>query len=110
MLGTLLNRVLEIRRLSRVPDGQGGWLEQRVTVGTVRGRIRPASASESAQRYSGAQNLAVVTHVAYLPAGTDVRRDDELVDGNLVVTVRTVRPPSAGHHLEVDAEEVQAGG
>lgn len=103
----LLNQVSTIQRKARISDGQGGWTEAYADHATARGRIRPASASE---RTAGAQRQALITHVAYYPLGTDARRDDRLVFGGLVVTARAVRQPSARHHLEIDAEEVQAGG
>lgn len=107
MLAGLLNETLTVERITRTHDGQGGWREGWQTVGTERARVRPASARE---RQTGAVTEAEVTHVVYLRLEADVRRGDRLVRaGGEELTVVAVRRPSAGHHLEVDAEAVQHG-
>lgn len=108
MLAGLLNETVALERVSRTSDGQGGWLESWQQVGTQRARVRPASARE---REAGAVTEALVTHVVYLPPGADVRRGDRIRRANgEELTVVAVRRPSAGHHLEVDAEAIQHGG
>lgn len=102
---SLLNNTFSISRSRRTPDGRGGWAVDYVEIGTARGRIRPASSSE---RESAAQEQRLITHVLYLPAGTDVARGDRVTLGALVVDVEGIREPSrAGHHLEIDCREVQ---
>jgi len=107
----LLNITVTISRKSRVSDGQGGWTESWVEQDAVAGRVRPASQNEQTLAM---QRQVEVTHVAYFALGVDVVRDDRLVyvapNGDAkTLTVRAVREPSEPHHLEVDAEEVQAG-
>ncbi|HEY8414805.1 MAG TPA: head-tail adaptor protein [Thermaerobacter sp.] len=107
MIVHLLNEVVTVERRTRIPDGQGGWREDWRQVGTERARVRPASARE---REAGAVTEALVSHVVYFRDGADIRRGDRLgrASGERL-TVVAVRRPSAGHHLEVDAEAVQRG-
>lgn len=102
----LLNTTVVIKRNTRVTDNQGGWPSTRGAGTEVIARVRPASGGE---RTDAAQRSVELTHVVYLPFGTDVNRDDQLVHGTKSYTVRAVRTPSEPHHLEVDVEEVQRG-
>jgi SPP1 family predicted phage head-tail adaptor len=103
----LFDKTLILQRKTRIDDGQGGWIEDWQTVGTIRGRFRPASASE---RTAAAQEQAVISHVLYCAADEDVCRGDRVVLGNLIVEVTAVREPSyAGHHLECEGVAVQSG-
>ncbi len=102
---SLLNNEFAVTRMARVSDGQGGWSEVPVSVGTARGRMRPASGSE---RTVAAQEQRAISHVLYVLAETDVARGDLVSGAGLTVLVQGVREPSqAGHHLEVDCLEVQ---
>ena len=103
----LLNETVQVQRPARTPDGQGGWKEGWQEVGTARVRIRPASARE---REAGAVTEALLSHVVYALDGADIRRADRLLrtDGGILHVI-AVRQPSAGHHLEIDAEAVQRG-
>jgi SPP1 family predicted phage head-tail adaptor len=103
---SLLNHDFTLSRRRRTPDGQGGWSVDYVTVATVRGRIRPASASE---REQAAQEQRQITHVFYCLAGETIARGDHLALGGLTVDVDGVREPSlAGEHYEIDCLEIQA--
>ncbi|ADU50167.1 phage head-tail adaptor [Thermaerobacter marianensis DSM 12885] len=103
----LLNETVQIQRRTRTSDGQGGWKEGWQDVGTARVRIRPASARE---REAGAVTEALLSHVVYALDGADIRRGDRLVRASgETLAVISVRQPSAGHHLEIDAEAVQRG-
>ena len=103
----LLNETVQVQRPTRAPDGQGGWREGWQDVGAARVRIRPASARE---REAGAVTEALLSHVVYAMDGADIRRGDRLVRASgEMLTVIAVRRPSAGHHLEIDAEAVQRG-
>lgn len=106
LFAALLNTTVTIKRNERTSDEQGGWPTGRDAGIEVVARVRPASSGE---RTDAAQRQVQLTHVVYLPHGTDVRRDDLLVHGTKTYTVRAVRTPSEPHHLEVDAEEVQRG-
>jgi len=104
----LLNETVQVERPTRTADGQGGWKEGWQAAGLVRVRIRPASARE---REAGAVTEALLTHVVYAMDGADIRRGDRLVrESGEQLAVIAVRRPSAGHHLEIDAEAVQRGG
>lgn len=104
----LFNAKFNLFRPGRVSDGQGGWREALVPAGTVRGRLRPASARE---RLAAQQAQAQISHVFYGSAGIDVRRGDRIEGAGKSVSVVAVREPShAGHHVEIDCEEAQAGG
>lgn len=108
---SLLNHDFTHRRRRRTPDGQGGWALDYVAMGTVRGRIRPAT---SLERESAMAMERIVTHVFYCVAGEGVRRGDQLEATSaggytLIVEVDALREPSlAGEHLEFDCNEWQA--
>jgi head-tail adaptor len=92
-------------RPTRTSDGQGGWAVGYEDRGALTGRLRPASAYE---RTVAAQQQAYVSHVLYCAADEDVQREDLLTLGGVVVEVVAVREPSySGHHLEIDAYQVQ---
>ena len=102
---SLLNNEFTISRRTRVSDGQGGWPIAYVEIGTVRGRIRPASSNE---RVVAASEEQQISHVLYVLAGADVERGDLVECGDLAVDVLGVREPSlAGEHLEIDCMERQ---
>ena len=102
---SLLNNTFAIQRVSRSGDGHGNFPKSQTVLGSVQGRIRPASASE---KVAAAQYHQAITHVLYVAAETNIGRGDQVTCGNLVVEVLGVREPSkAGHHLEVDCLEVQ---
>ena len=102
---SLLNNDFLVERRRRTSDGQGGWSIDYVEIGTVSGRIRPASSRE---REIAALEERQITHVLYVVAGTDIVRGDRVTVANLVVEVEAIREPSkAGEHLEIDCNERQ---
>jgi len=102
---SLLNNEFTVTRMGRTSDGQGGWGEGPVLLGTVQGRMRPASARE---REVAAQEQREISHVLYVVAGEDIARGDLVSGGGIVVEVQGIREPSlAGHHLEIDCQEIQ---
>ena len=102
---SLLNNTFTVEKRGRTGDGQGGWTITYIASGTVRGRIRPATANERVVADAEQQQI---THVLYVVAGEDIARGDRVTCGDLVVEVQGVREPSeAGHHYEVDCLERQ---
>ena len=102
---SLLNNTFTVSRRVRTDDGQGGWGISYLELGTVEGRIRPATSSEREVADTEEQQISHVLYVAY---GEDVLRGDRVVCGNLEVEVLGIREPSlAGEHLEIDCLEVQ---
>jgi SPP1 family predicted phage head-tail adaptor len=102
-MGHLYNVAAALSRPQRTADGQGGFTETFVPVGTVRGRVRSWTSEEELV----ARQLGVrISHVFYCDL-TDVRRGDRLEVGTTVYDVRSVRQPSDPHHLMVDLEERQ---
>jgi SPP1 family predicted phage head-tail adaptor len=103
---SLLNNPVLVERRRRSPDGQGGWAIDYVTVGTVQGRIRPASSRE---REAGQREEQEISHVLYIVYGGDIGRGDRVTVGSLTVEVLGIREPSrAGEHLEIDCRERQS--
>jgi SPP1 family predicted phage head-tail adaptor len=102
---SLLNHDCSVSRRRRTSDGQGGWSKDYVPIGTLRGRIRPAS---SAEREQAMLEQRQITHVFYCLASEDVVRGDRLIVEDLTVDIDALREPSkAGHHYEFDALERQ---
>lgn len=109
---SLLNNTFTISRRVRTSDGQGGWAISYEDIGSVEGRLRPASGAE---REVAAQEERQITHVLYVVAsahisGTseDIQRGDQVEGDGVIVEVMGVREPSrAGHHLEIDCLEIQ---
>lgn len=92
-----------ISRRRRTPNGQGGWQIDYVDIGTVRGRIRPATSRE---REEAARRQRDITHVLYVFTAEDIVRGDRVSLAGFVVNVEGIREPSkAGHHLEIDCLE-----
>lgn len=101
----LLNNDFLVSRPVRIANGQGGWAIAYTPIGTVRGRMRPASGSE---RDIAQQEQRAITHVLYVIAGTDIQREDTVEGDEVTVKVQGVREPSrADHHLEIDCLEIQ---
>ena len=80
----LMTDEVEIKRPTRVSDGEGGYTNTRATVETTKGRYQTASARE----------LEIASHLANavegtitLPFGTDVRDTDQLVRAGITYNV-----------------------
>lgn len=103
----LLNATAEVWRFSRVPDGMGGYAESWAKVGDTRARFSQPSARE---RTIADKEEARLTHVAYLAAGSDVRRRDELRTPGRTYEVLAVFEPSVpGTYLRADCRSDQPG-
>jgi hypothetical protein len=118
---------LEVTRIERVPDGQGGFPETPVVVGTIDGSLQPLF---TAKTKAGEAERAEFRWQFYCDPGTDLRRDDMVV----VVAVRRLGegwvpvPPRPGSrmvvlsvgewidpiagldHVVAQVEDVQTGG
>ena len=104
---SLLNNTFTVYRQVRTSDGQGGWEISYLGMGTVEGRMRPATSNE---REVAANEEQQISHVLYVLAEEDVQRGDLVALGDLTVEVLGVREPSlADHHLEIDCLERQQG-
>lgn len=102
---SLLINTFTVDRRDRVWDGQGGWSIVYEAIGTVEGRIRPASAAE---REIAATEERHISHVLYTVVDEDIARGDRLTTGDLTVEVMGIREPSnMGHHWEIDCLERQ---
>lgn len=102
---SLLNETYTVSRRVRVSNGQGGWAVFYEEIGTVEGRLRPASGTE---REVAAQEQRQISHVLYVEADEDIERGDQVEGAGLSVEVQGIREPSqAGHHWEIDCLEVQ---
>lgn len=102
---SLLNNSFALSRIQRTPNGQGGWEVSYAPLGTVQGRLRPASATEV---LAAQQASTSISHVLYVVYGADIQRGDRVEGGGKTVDVQAVREPSTSHeHLEVDCLELQ---
>lgn len=96
-----------ISRKGRVPDGEGGYVEEYAPIATdVPCRRRPVSDRDS---QVAEQLQAVVAHVVYFLPDRDVRRGDQVeVDGFLLLVEAATRPSAPGY-LSAACSEVQKG-
>lgn len=102
---SLLNNSFVVSRRVRTDDGQGGWTISYLELGTVEGRICPATSNERVVADAEEQQI---THVLYVEHGEDIARGDLVICDDLTVEVLGVREPSkAGKHLEIDCLERQ---
>lgn len=103
----LFNKIFTHQRKIHVDDGQGGTYLDWQNIGTIRGRLRPASASE---RTVAAQEQAEISHIFYCSADEDIRRGDRLISADLTVEIIAIKDPSyMGHHLECEGLVIQNG-
>ena len=100
-----LNETVELFRKELVSDGQGGWSEQYVSNGESRCRVRSWTTEE---QLIARQEGTRVSHIMYLPGGTDIAYGDAARVRGMEAHVESVREPSlTGHHLMVDLDERQ---
>lgn len=105
---TLFNSTFTISIKTRASDGRGGWVVSWEEAGSVEGRMRPASATE---RLMAAQRQATLSHVLYVDADETIQRGNRISDGERTWDVVAIREPSlAGHHLEIECQEIQLEG
>ncbi|HUW11702.1 MAG TPA: phage head closure protein [Anaerolineae bacterium] len=108
LIATLFNHTFTVTRKTRASDGQGGWTQTYGSVGSVSGRMRPASATE---KVAAAQRQAEISHVLYTAADENIVRGDRVAGEGRTWDVTAIREPShAGHHLEIEAVEIQIEG
>ncbi len=105
VFASLLNHEFTVTRRTRTSDGQGGFTIGYSSVGTVNGRMRPASSNEKEVASAMQRNIS---HVLYVEVDADIERGDRVTFEGLTVDVLAIREPSLmGHHLEIDCLEVQ---
>ena len=69
--------VVYIQRLTRTPDGAGGWTETWQTVAMTKGRIAPSQRGAGEEVRAGAVT-AYGEYIVTLPHDTELRQDDRL--------------------------------
>ncbi|MFC8155865.1 head-tail adaptor protein [Streptomyces cinereoruber] len=103
----LLNRVLEVWRTVRSPDGGGGWETALVRQADVPAKVdQPSAAEQLLAQQGGAEH----THSVYLLPGADVRRGDELRGGGQTFRVVSVIEPSAPVYRKAECRLVEKEG
>jgi head-tail adaptor len=98
----LMNRTLTVRREVTASDGYGGQTVAYSLVGDVPARVSRPSASE---REVAAREGVEITHEVYLNPEADVRRGDQLVDGDQVLEVVSVVEPSRVDYRKATCRE-----
>ncbi|MGP3686529.1 phage head completion protein [Streptomyces sp. IBSNAI002] len=99
-VGRLLNTRVEAWRVGLVDDGGGGQQAAWALAGTHRARRSQPSARE---RTAAQQAGTVLVETWYFPAGTDVRRGDELrPPGRVVIVYAVYEPSEPGTYLRAD--------
>jgi len=103
----LLIHTLEHQRKVRVSQGKGVFKDVPTTIGTVIGRVNPASSKEV---LIGEQHQAKVSHAIYLETGADsVVNDEYIFNGRRFRVTVAKLIPSVDIYTKVLAEEVQHG-
>jgi SPP1 family predicted phage head-tail adaptor len=67
-----------VQKPVRVSNGQGGWNTTFPVAFTVRGNVQPITLRQQRELQISATQMALITHKAYLPGGTDVLAEDRL--------------------------------
>lgn len=100
---SLLNNLLELKRVTKTADDAGGFTESWDSIGYFYGRICPVSAGE---RMLADKKYADLTHKIYCEA-MDVRENDKIVWGDWTFQIIGILNPSEEfHHLQILAKEV----
>ena len=110
----LMNRQFSISRIERESNGAGGWPETEAFLGVISGRLRPVTAREKVVANSEDRET---THILYVPYnnpkvgeldGSEIKRGDLVLYGDLKIEVLGVRDPSLAHeHLEIDCVQME---
>lgn len=101
----LLIHDIEVYEKQQVSDGQGGYKERYGLKAQFRGRVRPSSSRE---RMMAARWNALLTHVLYTMTDASIERGDQVIAEGRTYRVHSVQEPSlAGHHYEVNLEQIQ---
>lgn len=94
----LFNHEFTHQRQETTIDPEGIPVTTWVTLGTIRGRLRPATVQEA---FIAAAMTTTLEYVFYCGPETDIRRGDRVVLGDTKVVIVAVKDPGfAGHHLE----------
>lgn len=89
----LMNRVVAVWRTERTPDGAGGWITAKVFSHELDVRISRANIAErtfSRTAIGDMQAGAELTHIVYADGLADIRRGDELRDGEFSELYRVI--------------------
>jgi len=117
VFNSLLNLDFNAVRMTRDPDGHGGWEVGFIEIPSILGRLRPATSRE---REVAAQEQRVITHVFYSETSANLGRGDYISPGLIVISGEDLRssdiivkiegnrePSTADHHFEIDCIEYQ---
>ncbi|MGY3341201.1 SPP1 family predicted phage head-tail adaptor [Streptomyces filamentosus] len=103
----LLNRVLEVWRTVRTPDGGGGWDTALVRQTDVAAKVdQPSAAERMLAQQAGAEH----THSVYVLPAADVRRGDELRGAGQTLRVVSVVEPSAPVYRKAECTLIEREG
>src|SRR5690554_1674769 len=108
----LLNQDVDLYRTMLMPNGAGGYDEERVLVRQLRVRISQPSASERVMARTGVgpqQGAAVLAYPVYTTADEVVYRNDELElpNGDIYRVEAAMQPSKPGTYLRMDCEFIQ---
>lgn len=113
MLTALLNRNVDLYRVQTVPNGYGGFTEQRVFVKDVWIRVSQPSATELVMARTAVgpqQGGAEFRFPVYSDPDELIYRNDELVDnetGQMFRVVAVISPSAHDVYLRMDCEFIQ---
>lgn len=90
-----------------MPDGMGGSTTTLVRQADVRGKVDQPSANE---KLVAQQDESIHSHRIYLSPNADVRRGDEIRDGDRAFRVISVVVPSSPIYRKAYVELIQSEG
>jgi len=97
--------VVYIQRLTRTPDGAGGWTETWQTVAMTKGRIAPSQRGAGEEVRAGAVT-AYGEYIVTLPHDTELRQDDRLQINGVQYEVKAIFERSEKTALRVLVSKV----
>jgi hypothetical protein len=104
-IGHLLIHTASVKRRTVTADSQGGFSESRVEqVAALPCRVSLKSANE---RVEAGTVKGIGMYTIYTLSGVDVKLDDHFTINSATYEITGVKRPSAGTHLEWDAERVE---
>jgi head-tail adaptor len=101
-----LPETIYVQRLTRTPDGAGGWSEAWTTVATIKGRLAEEAWKDAEQEVAGRYG-ALYKVIVTLPSDTELTESDRLQCNGTQYQVIGIARRSSKTALRVSCVEVR---